>query len=83
MSGPHKPGEFGRRNQGDIARPSSSNNNRLLPVYHLVKHGGEVLAETSYTSFRSACHPRIQRTALLYVPGFSNAGEEGSFPTPR
>ena len=51
MSGLHKPGEFRRRNQGNVARSSSSNDNSFLLVYHPVEHGGEVLAETGIRRF--------------------------------
>jgi len=51
VSGLHKPGELRRRNQGDVARPSSSDNHSFLLIYHLIEHGGEVLAEPGVGRF--------------------------------
>jgi hypothetical protein len=51
VSGLHKPGEFGRWNQGDVARASPSDNHRFLLIYHLVEHTGEILAETGIRRF--------------------------------
>src|SRR3954469_21543528 len=46
-----KPGELARRNQGDVARASSTNNNSFLLIYYLIEHGGEVLPETGVRCF--------------------------------
>jgi hypothetical protein len=51
VSGLHKPGELGRWNQGDVARASPSDNDRLLLIYHLVEHASEILAETGIRRF--------------------------------
>jgi len=44
--GPAPPGEFGCRDQSNVARPSSSYDYNVLLVYYLVEHRGQVLAKT-------------------------------------
>ena len=51
MRGFHEPGELGCRNQGDVARASSSYDYSVLLIYHLVEHRGQVLAEAGIRRF--------------------------------
>jgi len=70
VRGFHEPGEFGRRNQGDIARPSSSNDYSVLLIYHLIKHSCQVLPEAAIRCFTRHGNPRLHCTGFLYVRGF-------------
>ena len=47
----HQPGELGCWNEGDISRPSPSNDDNILVINYLLEHGGQVLAETGVRRF--------------------------------
>lgn len=51
MRGFHEPGELGRRNQGNVARPSLSNDDSILLIDHLIEHGGQVRAKAGMRRF--------------------------------
>ena len=72
MGGLGQSGEFGGRNQGDVARTFSPDDNGFLLVYYLVEHGGEVLAETGVRRF-GRHGARFHCTGFLYA-GFSGIG---------
>lgn len=46
-----EPGKFGSWNEGDITRPSTSNDYRVLLINHLVEYGSQMLAETRVRRF--------------------------------
>jgi len=51
MSGLHQSGEFGCRNESDIARTSPSDDDSFLLINHPIQYGCKVLAEAGIGCF--------------------------------
>jgi hypothetical protein len=86
----HETGELGCRNQGDVARPSSSYDYSVLLINHLIEHGGQVLTETAVRRFtkhgflisivQDSCTPRLHAASQeLGVKFREVSGSFGSF----
>jgi hypothetical protein len=73
VRGFHKPDELGCRNQSDVARPSSSYDYRVLLIYHLVEHGGQVRAKSAISRFTRHAFLDFYCTEFLYVSGFTRS----------
>src|SRR5215831_1685757 len=70
VRGFHDPGELGCWNKGDVTLPSSSNDYSILLVYHLVEHGGQVLAKAAIGRFTRHGIPDFIVQDSCTPPGF-------------
>lgn len=69
MSRLREPIEFGRRNQGDVARASPSNDYNLLLIHNLVEHCGEVRTEAGVGRFTGHGSISLYRFSVRHAGG--------------